>query len=165
MKRVRWCDSTLLNKMMMLLLMMMMMMIIIIIIINTTTIIIIIIVVVTYHVTYRLLIFQYMKSKVEIPAGKSPLVWPVGSFFSTLSILSGILNIQTNMRMAINDQRRKKKKYEGLATNFKEIRHYFSRRHKIRVWSSWTTAWESNLEHLQLQLLDCSVLFWTKTRR
>jgi hypothetical protein len=37
------------------------------------------------------------------------------------------------MRMAINDKRRKKKKYEGMAANFKEIRHYFPGRHKIRA--------------------------------
>jgi len=68
--------------------------------------------------------------------------------------------------MAINNKRKKKKKkYEGMAANFKEIRHYFLGRHKIRVGSSWTTVWQSNLEHPQLQLLDCSVLFWTKTRR
>jgi hypothetical protein len=34
------------------------------------------------------------------------------------------------MRMAINDKLRKKQ-YEGVAANFKEIQHYFPGRHKI----------------------------------
>ena len=34
--------------------------------------------------------------------------------------------------MAINDKlRKKKKKYEGVAANVKEIRHYFPGRHKV----------------------------------
>jgi len=72
------------------------------------------------------------------------------------------LDTEKNM-MTINEKLRKKKKYEEVTANFKEIRHYFPGRHKI--WSSWATAWESNLEHPQLQLLHCNVLFWTKKRR
>jgi len=66
------------------------------------------------------------------------------------------------MRLAINDKLGKKEQYEGVVANFKEIQ-YFPGQHKI--WSSWTTVWQSYLELPQLQLLDCNVLSWTKTRR